>query len=57
MAKKLEYSYIYNKFRERDYTLVSTEYKSCKDKLLVMCPKEHECVITWSHFRKGHGCS
>lgn len=49
--------YIKNKFQERGYTLTSTEYVSCDEKLQFTCSKGHETEISYSKLRRGRGCN
>ena len=43
-------------FKERGYTLLSTEYVNCKQKLDYACPNGHKHSITISKFMSGRGC-
>ena len=40
-------------FKERGYTLLSTEYVNCKQKLDYVCPNGHKHSITISKFMSG----
>lgn len=47
--------YIYNKYKEYDYTLIS-KYINSKYKDKLICPNKHTCEISYSNFKKGHRC-
>lgn len=57
MPKKLEFDYVKQKFEERGYTLISTEYINNKTKLDYVCSNGHKHSILWKDFIRGHGCS
>ncbi len=50
--------YIRTKFNERDYELLSTEYKNSTQKLQYRCRKHPDTIqeITYTGFRSGRGC-
>ena len=50
------YDYIKEHFEKRGYTLLTTEYKRCSQKLEYICDKGHNNFITWNDFRSGAGC-
>lgn len=56
MPKKLSYEYIKKEFEKEGYKLLVTEYINSYRKLKYMCPKGHRHSISWSSFRRGHGC-
>jgi hypothetical protein len=59
MPKKTDYDTIKNQFKERGYLLLSTEYKSLKDKLQYLCPIHSDMgmqEITYNAFSCGKGC-
>jgi very-short-patch-repair endonuclease len=39
-----------------DYTLLSTEYKNCDEKLELVCNKGHFCSISWDNLSHGKRC-
>jgi len=43
-------------FKDRGYTLLSTEYKNALSYLDYICPKGHKHLIKWNSFQQGHGC-
>lgn len=43
--KRYDYKYVKSKFEEKDYTLISTEYKNTKEKLDYICNKHKEVGI------------
>lgn len=55
--KKLDYNYIFEKFKERGYELLSKSYKNAQSRLVVKCPNGHITnTITWNNFKRGQGC-
>lgn len=54
--KKLTYDYIKDQFKNRGYTLVSTDYKNSRAKLDYICANNHICKITYRDFQTGRGC-
>lgn len=55
--KKLTIEFITEQLKKKWYILKTTEYKNSTQKLECICPKGHHCVIIWSEWRRGHGCS
>lgn len=51
MPKKLTYEYVKNYIESFGYTLLSTEYKNNKSKLLIKCPKGHEFDMGFTSFK------
>lgn len=45
------------KINNSPYKLISTKYKSAKDKLTLLCPIHGEIQIIWDNLRTGGGCS
>lgn len=43
-------------FSEKNYKLLSSEYKNNRDKLRVKCPIGHEILISLGNFKGGKGC-
>ena len=56
--RKLSYEYVRDKFAERGYRLLSTEYKGVSYKLDYECQKHKGLPnsISYNDFRKGAGC-
>lgn len=48
--------FIKNEFEKQRYTLISKKYNSNKQHLKYQCPTGHYYSITYSNFKKGHGC-
>lgn len=53
---KLTIEFVREKFLEKGFKLISTEYKRNDSKLNVICPNGHELSIQYAHFRNGIGC-
>lgn len=43
-------------FKDREYTLISTEYKNNGSKLSTICPNGHQYEVKLMSFNKGDGC-
>ena len=48
---------IKQKFKEKNYILLTTEYKNNKQKLKYICPNGHKHSISWANWQKGIRCS
>jgi hypothetical protein len=53
---RLSLSDIKSYFKERDYELISTCYRSNRSKLSYICPNGHEGTTTYSDFKRGRRC-
>jgi hypothetical protein len=53
---KLEIGFIKQKFEEKGYILLSSEYIYNKQKLEYICNNGHKHSISWNSFQKGGGC-
>jgi hypothetical protein len=56
MAKKLTYEFVKKKFKERGFTLLSTEYIGASVKLKYCCSEEPIRFICYNDLKQGHGC-
>jgi len=56
MKKKLTIEYIRKQFKKENYKLLTTEYKSNKQKLNYICPNGHKHSITWNKWQRGRRC-
>lgn len=54
--RKYSYEYVKRKVEEKGYELISTEYTSAHDKLIIMCKEHGEFKQTLSMFLAGHLC-
>ena len=57
--RKLTYDEVKQRFEERGYELISTEYIGIEEKLEYICPKHREKgvqKIDYSHLKRGQGC-
>jgi very-short-patch-repair endonuclease len=54
--RALEYCDVKRFVESKDYTVLSKEYRSARQKLLLKCSKGHRCCITWNKFKGGHRC-
>jgi hypothetical protein len=56
--QKKNFEEIKNYFKNKGYNLISkeNEYKNNKQKLRLICPYGHMCLIRWNDFYSGHGC-
>ena len=54
---KLSYKFVKAKFTEKGHILLSETYIGNKNKLKVICPNNHEYMISYSSFNRGHGCN
>lgn len=52
----VEYSDVKEKIESRGYRLLSSEYRSAKDKLKIECKKHGVFEMRWNNFRNGQGC-
>ena len=48
--------FVREELAKEGYTVLSEEYVNAKDKLLVLCPKEHEYEVSWDSFNGGSRC-
>jgi len=55
--KKLSYNYVKSFIENSKYQLLSDTYKNNISKLLLKCPNNHICKISFSNFKKGRRCS
>lgn len=58
MGKKLTYEFVKEKFNERGYDLLESEYINCDTKMKYICrihPDEIQ-TIDYDHLRSGVGC-
>lgn len=46
--KRLSYDFVYDKFKERGYTLLSTEYINSRELLKYLCPIHGEQQISYT---------
>ena len=53
---KYTYEYVFNEFKDRDYELISKEYKNCLTKLKYICNKHRDKGIQEITFTKFHNC-
>jgi hypothetical protein len=53
---KYNYEQVKKSFENEGYTLLSTEYNGCYDKLSFICPNGHEHQITWAKWVSGQRC-
>lgn len=53
---KLTFEYVKEKFSERGWELLSTEYKNAHTLLDYVCDKGHKHSIQWANFQQGYGC-
>jgi len=56
MPKKLTYDYIKSHIESKGYQLLSKEYYGIHNKLVILCPKNHQFKITYNCFKNGRGC-
>ena len=54
--QKYIFSEVKQYIEEKKYIVLSIEYKGCESKLQLLCPNQHECLISWSCFRQGIRC-
>jgi len=54
--KKHTYEYIKRQFTNKEYTLLSKEYKNNNTKMDVKCPKGHEYKSAYANFQQGQRC-
>ena len=55
-ALRLNINYIRNFLAEKEYTLISDNYKNNMEHITVKCPNNHIWRITFSNFQKGTRC-
>ena len=48
--------FIISEFEEEGYTLLSTEYINCEQKLNYICPNKHKHNISWDKWKQGCRC-
>ncbi len=55
---KIKWEIIEEEFKKYNFELISDEkdYDNCKTDLKYICPNGHEGKVTWSGFRRNHGC-
>jgi hypothetical protein len=53
---KLTYEYVKEYFEKYGYTLISTEYINCMEKLEYLCPKGHLAAMKFNSFQQGKRC-
>ena len=53
---KLDFDTVKDKFIERGYELLETDYKSAQQLLKYKCNNGHETTIRYKKFQKGQGC-
>lgn len=56
LGKQLNFKEVKDKIELIGYTLLSTEYKTAKDKLHMKCDKGHEFYMSLTKFNQGHKC-
>lgn len=56
LGKQLNFKEVKDKIELTGYTLLSTEYKTAKDKLHMKCDKGHEFYMSLTKFNQGHRC-
>jgi very-short-patch-repair endonuclease len=56
MAKKLNYKYIANNFKDNQCILLESEYINSHTKMQYICSCGNISYITWDHFRRGERC-
>lgn len=54
--KKLTYEYVYNYFKQFNYTLLSDVYESSHQLLEVKCPEGHTYKVKFNNFKSGKRC-
>ena len=54
--ERLTLEYVKEKFSERGWELLSTEYKNAHTLLDCICSKGHRHSIQWANFQQGYGC-
>lgn len=57
MSKRKTLKEIEQAFKERGYTLLSTEYINAFQPLEYTCPHGHKGTISWNSFSNGRGCN
>lgn len=55
-CQRLTYNEVKRRIESQGYTLLSTEYKSYHDKLLVQCPQGHTYEVQLANFDYGKRC-
>ena len=53
---KLTLEYVKEKFAEKGWTLLATEYKNAHTPMEYICNKGHKHSIQWANFQQGFGC-
>ena len=53
---KLTLEYVKEKFAEKGWELLSTEYKNAHTLMDYICDKGHKHSIQWANFQQGFGC-
>jgi len=54
--KKLDIGYISKKLEDEGYSLLSTKYDNCRQKLDYICSNNHRHSVSWNGWRKGDRC-
>jgi hypothetical protein len=54
--KKLEYSFVYNFFKENNCELLSKEYMNANTKLDYICKCGNKSSIWFNDFKRGNRC-
>lgn len=49
--------FVRSEFENLGCKLISTEYINAKENLDYICPKGHQCSISYSNFQQGQGCA
>jgi len=50
------FEYIKQKFKDENYTLLSSCYTNATTKLKYICPNGHEHSVNWNHWKIGNRC-
>ena len=53
---KYSYNFIKEYLENEGYKLLSTEYKNCKEKLILQCPEGHIFKLDFDCFKRGQRC-
>jgi len=54
-GRRIDLKYVVDTIENFGYTMLD-EYRESGKNIRMMCPKKHECYITWDNFKQGHRC-